>query len=868
MGTGRDFNKIIGHAPDSCEEAQRWHRKGRNKPPPSPKRRMRFMEAGVACPRTVACHSARNCLYFTCFLPHPRSPINTNPQPPPSPFNHPTATHHSPRKMNTQQPPLPFATRPRPRPRPLISFPSPSYPSSLHHPPSRTHSNSFHIMPPLNVLTALRAAKSDAQRNASLLDHFAAPHRAIAASNVTSSPSKTPPSPPSSMTPVSRRILSHIFAALDKPIPANTSSPYPPNYIFIDNDQEHHFLYALVLPLIARLLTVSCPGLVCIVQLPRADTTPHSAVSPTSYDGYGSNGSNGSKSAAPTTPSPHNTSRTPSPSDDHVAQTSRKSLTPDHNTPSHLIRHADTVLSRSASQPLSNFQHADSPPPELVTEHRALRLVCNGFEVLTGKMPPPRYDMAAFSLASISWDKAAIIEPEEPSKGVSLAFSNGMASPTDGIVVTFSNGSLAVLTLLEAIATLESANISDDTPVVLFSFSAPGRPAIADILARSESDLDAESKRIRAQLRRPNCLFVEFGYSGSPPSSETNAPIQEKTPVPTDIASIPPSERPMACPPLLMTAIPRAVPLFVNTINQAFVEGVSYDMPNGAYTHQQLKRCYPSQPPTTATSAPLRHTHTPDPVYFPRASASTTPPPPLSALHSAAQHTPAPPLPPSHSGSQQPRQTSMTEVHIPHVSQTTPCITSASPHYQRRWAPPHGSAGSPYDYYGYTYGGRGAVRPPPSHPGYYMPGQGGYYGYNGYYTNGWQHRDQGGHVHTPYASHRMASAHYAQQHGYYANDAYHGQHAHAPPSENAGMAPAARRSQRQPPPGGGQHDVAMQKQNGQAAKTTTASEGVGRGEDEMDKDALQGLLRIRRGGQIRSASSSSSSSSKRARRKR
>ena len=728
-------------------------------------------------------------------------------------------------------------------------------------------------MAPVNVLAALRAARSDARRNASLLDHISAPHRATAASNAHA---KHPPSPPArSMTPVSRRILSHLFAALDKP------SQQAPNYLFVDTDHEHHFLYALVLPLIARLMAVSCPGLVCIVELPRPEAVADSHVSPY-YDGYGSNGSNGSngsKSAAPTTPSPHDTSRTPSPSD-HAVQPHHKSLTPDCPLPSHLIRHSNEPPvpppPPSSHPPNPDFQSGDSPPPDpLVSDHRALRLVCNGFEVLTGKMPPPRYDMGNFTLASVSWDKAAIMEPQ--GKGVSLAFSNGMVSPTDGIAVTFSNGSLVVLTLLDALTTLESAHLSDATPVIIFSFASPNRPTLGEYLSSPNSSDDADTAQIRAQLKRPNCFFAEFGYQGSPLSSESDSPL-DNFPLCTDRTSAQANERHIPCPPLLMSAVPRAVPLFVNTINQAYVDGIYYDVPSGASTSQG----YSTQPTNASEALPAnKHAAASAPLSAAQPTQAVSQAAPQE-VPSAPQEVPSAPAPipastnqATHVQGPQPHtSTGITEkpevpVAATSQAQTAPVNGVAHPSvYNRRpWdsgPPPNGA----YDYYGYAYGGRGHARPPPMppHPGYFMHHQPHpYYGYNGYYMNGWGHDETRRHMPPSYGAPGSRSTY--PPHGYYGNDAYHAAPHHVTPNGNMPKRENERQSERQPPPGGGS-EAPPQRQEATKRNTTEdgrTEKGGKSGSNEMDREALQALLGIRDASQHRTTSSTSTSSSKRAR---
>lgn len=411
----------------------------------------------------------------------------------------------------------------------------------------------------VNVLPVLAASRETAQANENVLDH-------VSSARLRSSTTSTPP--------ISKQILSTLFSTV-------TESR---RHVFVENEQDNHFLYGLVLPLVARVLAVSTPGLLVIVQLPRPDVVPEWAVP--AYDGYGSNGSgSGSKSAAPTTPSPQNTTRTPSPSDD-VPQNTRKSVSPDaHPGTEELIRHADKVLSTAEAAKIAAREDGSPPPYSVVQDHAALRLICNGFEVLTGKMPPPRYDMGNFTLASVAWEKAGVLEPEDPDKGVSMSFSNGMVTPTEGIAVTFSNGSLCLLTTHDPLAGLDALKVSEATPVVVFSFVAVGYASVSELLTMKPEALTPAAARVRENLEKPNFFFLEIGHAGSLPSSITK---DQRNPQPATADAEKKEEKMSiddadndravaACPPILISSVPRAIPLFVNTIYQAFIDPPYYE---------------------------------------------------------------------------------------------------------------------------------------------------------------------------------------------------------------------------------------------------------------------------------------------------
>ena len=81
------------------------------------------------------------------------------------------------------------------------------------------------------------------------------------------------------------------------------------------------------------------------------------------------------------------------------------------------------------------------PPPHPVEQDPAtLRLICSAFDVLHGNMPLSRCNMRNFRLASVVWEQACVLEPEDSVKVISMRFSNGMDTPTECIVVIFSNG--------------------------------------------------------------------------------------------------------------------------------------------------------------------------------------------------------------------------------------------------------------------------------------------------------------------------------------------------------------------------------------------------------------------------------------------
>ncbi|KAI0561810.1 hypothetical protein FGB62_71g214 [Gracilaria domingensis] len=507
-----------------------------------------------------------------------------------------------------------------------------------------------------SVLDALRASRQHTLSNAAVLDHIASPHHS---SSDTAAEQRRSPSPDTPM-PISKHVLTAVFSALDRP-PAKT------NYVFVENSQQNHHLYGLVLPLIARVFAVSCPGLLAVVQLPRSDTRPEWATQ-SSDDGYGSNGSNGSKSNAATIPSFVGNSRTPSPSDDGNSTDEPKPNSPEPTRTAAMLKHPDQQQQKhpppsqqqqqqqnpSRSEPAND---RTSPSPDAVNQdYRAMRLICNGFEVLTGKMPPPRKHMGRFTLATVGWEKAGVIQPSHPSRGLSMSFSNGMVTPTEGIVVTFSNGSLCLLTLSDPLSDLQALNVSHETPVMVFTFAAVGRLSVGELISKSQSSLTEAAMRVKTICDRPNFMFVEIGHGGASP---VNPSTPEQMPDPDcahqehskQQASLPNLSKPDSVqsaqerPPIPryipIDAVPRAIPLFVNTINQCFIDPPYQDIPEHAYENALLNDRY-----RVGKEQQPAHPAHPESIPFPRhvdAPKTTEKPTPEAQRKSSPEPTPKKP---------------------------------------------------------------------------------------------------------------------------------------------------------------------------------------------------------------------------------
>lgn len=149
------------------------------------------------------------------------------------------------------------------------------------------------------------------------------------------------------------------------------------------------------------------------------------------------------------------------------------------------------------------LQQQHTPGAAAIDKSSALRLICNGFEVLTGKMPEAARGAAGkhgkgvqeegededgFTLASVCWEKAGIVTPSRRDVSVEMMFSNGMTAITEGVVVSFTNGSMCQLTIRDPVDAVEALNVGPDTPVLLFSFAREGDKSL-QMLQKSKANL-------------------------------------------------------------------------------------------------------------------------------------------------------------------------------------------------------------------------------------------------------------------------------------------------------------------------------------------------------------------------------------------
>eukprot|EP00189_Rhodosorus_marinus_P007981 CAMPEP_0184752648 /NCGR_PEP_ID=MMETSP0315-20130426/43690_1 /TAXON_ID=101924 /ORGANISM="Rhodosorus marinus, Strain UTEX LB 2760" /LENGTH=540 /DNA_ID=CAMNT_0027231991 /DNA_START=810 /DNA_END=2432 /DNA_ORIENTATION=- len=255
---------------------------------------------------------------------------------------------------------------------------------------------------------------------------------------MSSSSEQSYPSNPASQLPISKHMLSTIFR--------HVLSDSDSKHVFVQNEQEDHFLYGLVLPLLARILCASCPGLLCIVEMPTA---------------------------------------------------------PDFG---------------------QEVGWKDKPVFSEV-EAKALRLLSNGFEVLTSRLPPRADGRNDYKLATVGWVQAGVLSPSKREGSLPLTFSNGHKVNSDGIAITFANGSMCQLTIRDPWTSLEALKLPEEFPVTIFAFDytarnggylgSDGKPN-GSISHKEHAPL---SNGKLAAVNRRNVLYIEIGHTLKKPSS-------------------------------------------------------------------------------------------------------------------------------------------------------------------------------------------------------------------------------------------------------------------------------------------------------------------------------------------------------------
>lgn len=379
--------------------------------------------------------------------------------------------------------------------------------------------------------------------------------------------------------PISKRLMASLFDALN-----NDQSN---RYAYVKNEYGNNFSHGLVVPLIARIIAVSCPGILCVVQLPT-----HSSQS--CQEQHGSNWEDAEHTISSIRQSTENghtegscdvcnqrermvapcgsaqdrsmslshdckdasskeaskayksdsTGTTPSP-----MTSAPSSVSPGDSTPamSHLpspsiaagsARAAgDAALKMSSrSQQLRSASRlltmANNETPFSKRDYQtALRLICNGFEVLTGRVPVADMKSDDYPLATVLWKKAGVITPTKHEKHVEMMFSNGMASVTEGIVVSYTNGSLCQLSIHSWVHLLESIPRELETPILFFTFRQNQDSLLSELLAADASayENDEALKELHSLVNSLNMFVVEIGCNEQESPNESSVRNESRT---------------------------------------------------------------------------------------------------------------------------------------------------------------------------------------------------------------------------------------------------------------------------------------------------------------------------------------------------
>lgn len=375
-----------------------------------------------------------------------------------------------------------------------------------------------------DVVGRLLAGRAAAERNAAVLDSMSV-----------ASAAPPPHGGPPSGEPISKHLLGALFGALAHVDGDNG------RYLYVPNEHGSHFLYGLVVPLLARMLAASCPGLCVVVQLPGeaeggrkvgevVEDDEAGGSGSGSGSGMGSSGRGSSeRGSSGRGSSGRGSSRDLSRAGSGTASGSGKApsttaypngATPSDSTPSppggvgsdggevdrsEVIRKGSQGGGGGGGGGAYSRSYGDE-------RNKTVRLMCNGFEVLTGKMPDKPVngenghvegadgENDKYTLATVCWEKAGIVTPVRADVSVEMMFSNGMMSVTEGVVVSFTNGSICQLTIRDPVGAVKALQVAEraSTPVLLFSFTRKGDKPVTSLAKRNS-----------------NLFVVEIGY-GAP----------------------------------------------------------------------------------------------------------------------------------------------------------------------------------------------------------------------------------------------------------------------------------------------------------------------------------------------------------------
>ncbi|EME31273.1 uncharacterized protein Gasu_15120 [Galdieria sulphuraria] len=241
-------------------------------------------------------------------------------------------------------------------------------------------------------------------------------------------------------------------------------------YLSIESDRGSHFLYGLVIPLVARILLVSCPNVMCIVEIPVIERKKQTSQSSSSDESIPS----GNTSPGEGNAEFHRSSSNDSRGSTHIQ--SGESLQRD-NSCSEKSSHRGSTLHGAF-----NCSFITDP----FRRERAARLISSSVEALTAKVHVPHHDGSEFTLSRIQPSRHCYIRDE---KSRTLC----------GAKVEYTNGSSCEVTVDDAFHVLAIRRPELDTPVLLFTF-----------------DCDSHEKKFQECLGYKNSFIIDIKSSEKP----------------------------------------------------------------------------------------------------------------------------------------------------------------------------------------------------------------------------------------------------------------------------------------------------------------------------------------------------------------
>jgi hypothetical protein len=230
----------------------------------------------------------------------------------------------------------------------------------------------------------------------------------------------------------------------EKTSSSSNEQDYPSKYfrcLSIENDQESHFLYGLVVPLVARILLVSCPNIMCIVEIPVIERDKQASQASSSDESFPSTNSSPDELNAEYCRSSSSESRGSIRL--QSGETSQR-----ENPPSKKSSERGSTLGGSF-----NCSFIKDP----VKREKAAQLISSSLEALTAKVHIPHHDESEFTLSRVQPCRHRYVRDK---KSRTLC----------GAMVEYTNASTCEVTVDDAFRVLALRRPDLNTPILLFTF--------------------------------------------------------------------------------------------------------------------------------------------------------------------------------------------------------------------------------------------------------------------------------------------------------------------------------------------------------------------------------------------------------------